>query len=236
MGVDVVKSNMIKGIIFLVIAIGLLLSCENASKNRGARQSASQSREQGKGDFYPFADNGDGTITDEVTGLMWTKSAYSDIKPQSPWECKVAGYSNWRLPTLVELRGLYNSLGMMTKYRATDSKNRTTHPFEWPFHRTCWANSGEQPSIKDGKYDDKWVTSLYEFDFSNGERRIFDVMIRRPIYIRFVRSEGEKGYVGTICPQCGGSGVILRNLGNNLKHEEPCSKCGGTGRITVRDK
>jgi hypothetical protein len=56
-----------------------------------------------------YKDNGDGTITDNVTGLMWQKAvsattgythAQADIYCQN---LALAGYGGWRLPTKVEL-------------------------------------------------------------------------------------------------------------------------------------
>ena len=57
-----------------------------------------------------FTDNGDGTITDNVTGLMWQKVDAGEMT----WENAVnnagavttGGYSDWRLPTRAELAGL----------------------------------------------------------------------------------------------------------------------------------
>lgn len=52
-----------------------------------------------------YIDNGDGTVTDQATGLMWTKKAMHGCMS---WEkavqyCanfKLAGYSDWRLPAV----------------------------------------------------------------------------------------------------------------------------------------
>jgi hypothetical protein len=56
-----------------------------------------------------YTDNGDGTITDGVTGLMWTKAAYTTSTlsaTQAVAHCtsiSVGGHSDWRLPSLIEL-------------------------------------------------------------------------------------------------------------------------------------
>jgi hypothetical protein len=50
-----------------------------------------------------YYDNGDGTVTDKVTGLMWTKEADHG---RMPWDkavkycekLRLAGYKDWRLP------------------------------------------------------------------------------------------------------------------------------------------
>jgi hypothetical protein len=59
-----------------------------------------------------YRDNGDGTITDLVTGLMWQKVDAGEMT----WDNAVAraaasgtgGYSDWRLPTPTELFGIMN--------------------------------------------------------------------------------------------------------------------------------
>ncbi|HKL21965.1 MAG TPA: DUF1566 domain-containing protein, partial [Tichowtungia sp.] len=58
-----------------------------------------------------FTDHGDGTVTDDLTGLMWMK-ANSGYKP---WETALdassvtnGGHVDWRLPTANELRSLVN--------------------------------------------------------------------------------------------------------------------------------
>ncbi len=58
-----------------------------------------------------FVDNGDGTITDKATALMWAKV---DSKEGMEWikalkyaeDAELAGYSDWRLPNVKELQGI----------------------------------------------------------------------------------------------------------------------------------
>ena len=60
-----------------------------------------------------FTDNGDGTITDHITDLVWQKMAYSD---SVTWEqalayadtLYLAGHTDWRLPNIKELQSLTN--------------------------------------------------------------------------------------------------------------------------------
>jgi tetratricopeptide (TPR) repeat protein len=61
-----------------------------------------------------FVDNGDGTVTDKSTGLMWQKSGSPRAKSWNRGRVYVkhlngdrfAGYSDWRLPTIDELASL----------------------------------------------------------------------------------------------------------------------------------
>jgi len=61
-------------------------------------------------DVHPtnYRDNGDGTVTDNVTGLMWQKAADSTTygQVQAVAYCNgltLAGHDDWRLPTQIEL-------------------------------------------------------------------------------------------------------------------------------------
>ena len=72
-----------------------------------------------------YRDNGDGTVSDLVTGLMWTKNidlngdgqidrsdklSFADAMSRAV-QVKTGGYSDWRLPTIKELYSLINFNG-----------------------------------------------------------------------------------------------------------------------------
>ena len=62
-----------------------------------------------------FVNNGDGTVTDTVTGLMW---AAKDNGGLINWHnasiysqrFEAGGYNDWRLPTLIELASLFEPI------------------------------------------------------------------------------------------------------------------------------
>ncbi len=62
-----------------------------------------------------YRDNGDGTVTDLNTGLMWQadpgkKKTYGEIVADVK-KCRTGGYSDWRLPTIKELYSLIDFSG-----------------------------------------------------------------------------------------------------------------------------
>jgi hypothetical protein len=85
-----------------------------------------------------FLDNRNGTVTDPKTGLMWTKDAnffeetvlfhqaLNYIDQMNSGERSNFGYTDWRLPTLEELRSLID----YTKLKKWKHEIPSGHPFQ----------------------------------------------------------------------------------------------------------
>jgi hypothetical protein len=107
-----------------------------------------------------FIDNGDGTVTDTVTNLMW---AASDNMGDISWHnakiyCEnppIAGYrySDWRMPTIEELRTLYDK--KRERYETDCGLRVRIHP---RIRLSCaWVWSSDHKAI-----------SAYAFSFRKG--------------------------------------------------------------------
>jgi hypothetical protein len=81
---------------------------------RGGKKQPGAFAGTGQDQPHDFWDNGNGTITDRITRLVWQKQ---DRGTTASWEdaitaCEesaLGGYSDWRLPNVKELRSIVNS-------------------------------------------------------------------------------------------------------------------------------
>ena len=108
----------------------------------------------GKNDFQ---DNGDGTITDRATGLMWQQA---DSGRGMNWEqalayaanFKLAGHSDWRLPNAKELQSIvdYNRAPAVTQSPAISPLFQVTQlsDGEYPFFWTSTTHLDGPPDLQ----------------------------------------------------------------------------------------
>lgn len=164
-----------------------------------------------------YKNNNDGTITDLNTGLMWQKSAdqnndgvinysdklYYDDAINSASTLKLAGYSDWRLPTIKELYSLILYSGSDVAPNATSSKNLI------PFINTEYFDFG-YGDISAGEriIDAQFATStIYVSTTMNGNKTMFgvnfadgrikgypaDKSVGKKYYVLFVRGGNNYG-------------------------------------------
>ena len=71
---------------------------------------------QYEGNVPSYTDNGDGTVTDDVTGLMWQQDPGEKVEyaqaVAGAEDFALAGYTDWRLPSIKELYSLINFSGV----------------------------------------------------------------------------------------------------------------------------
>jgi hypothetical protein len=93
-----------------------------------------------------YRDNGDGTITDLGTGLMWASSLGEkktwDDAVEGAERYRLAGHKDWRLPTIKELYSLTNFSGGFHRSVADSTPYIDTNYFEFSYGN---ASLGERP-------------------------------------------------------------------------------------------
>lgn len=146
-----------------------------------------------------YRDNGDGTITDLNTGLMWQKNAdekmyWSDAVSNAS-TFNLAGYTDWRLPTIKELYSLMNFNGVTGMSAATSTPYIDTDYFEFKY--------GDE-SAGERFIDSQWATStIYVSTTMGGNITMFGVNFAdgrikgyprdgKLFYVKYVR--GDSGY------------------------------------------
>jgi len=137
-----------------------------------------------------FRDNGDGTVSDRATGLMWSKA---DSKTGMNWEAALAwvqarnaenylGHDDWRLPSAKELQSIvdYSRAPAVTHSPAIDPVFETTRlpDGEYPYF---WSST----THLDGPADRQGTAAVYvafgralgwmQFPPGQGERHLLDV-------------------------------------------------------------
>jgi hypothetical protein len=129
---------------------------------------------QYNGNQPSYTDNGDGTVTDNVTGLMWqqnmgAKMTWTEANTLAS-TLNLAGYDDWRLPTIKELY----SLILFTGAKGDGSNQETytlfidTDYFVQPFGDT--ANTDER--IMDAQ---TWSATEYVGTTMGGNATVFGV-------------------------------------------------------------
>jgi len=149
---------------------------------------------QFNGNQPSYRNNGDGTISDLNTGLMWVQargvmtSVDSAIAGASA--CRVGGYSDWRMPTIKELYSLIDFRG----FCQTSASNST------PYIDTNYFGFA---------YGDTMVGRLIDCQDWSGTRYVGLTMVGDTTYFGVNFADGRiKGY-GTIFPPGSGQKKLL---------------------------
>jgi hypothetical protein len=118
-----------------------------------------------RGDEYgvnDFEDNGDGTITDEATGLMWMQD---DAGVALEWDdalayaenAEYAGYDDWRLPDVKELQSIVDYSGT---YPAIDDSYFNLTALEENEFYYYWTNTSAYFSTDSPGYGYAWYVAF----------------------------------------------------------------------------
>ena len=123
-----------------------------------------------------YTDNGDGTVTDNNTGLMWQQDPgdkmYHADAVAGASSFNLAGYSDWRLPTIKELYSLIRFNGTDPSGLPGDDTSGLT-PFIDSSH---FAFQYGDPSVSERIIDSQWATStIYTSTTMGGSTTMFGV-------------------------------------------------------------
>ena len=150
-----------------------------------------------------YVDHGDGTVTDLVTGLMWQQGISGKMSQAEAAagasSFRLAGYSDWRLPTIKELYSLIDFSGEDIDPLSTSANQPfiDTDVFEFAYGDT---SSGERI------IDSQWATStlyvagnlMFGVNFADGRIKGYGLTSPRggdmQFYVRYVR--GTTAYGG----------------------------------------
>ncbi|MFG0252875.1 MAG: DUF1566 domain-containing protein [Phycisphaerales bacterium JB038] len=145
-----------------------------------------------------YRDNGDGTITDLNTGLMWQadpgeKRTYRQAVSGAR-RCRTGGYKDWRLPTIKEVYSLILFSGTDPDPRSRDTDEQT------PFIDTEYFNfEYGEPDEGERVIDAQYVTSTrYVSTTMNGNATVFGVNFAdgriKGYPMRAPRGQGDKTF------------------------------------------
>ena len=152
-----------------------------------------------QGNQPSYTDNGDGTITDNVTDLMWQQHPGEKITWGEAVEkiktFNLAGYEDWRLPTIKELYSLVQFSGKTGTSSDTSVPYLDTDYFEFKY-----GDAAGEPRFIDSQmatstiYDSTTLngqTTVFGYNFADG--RIKGYEITKDFYVYFVRGNTKYG-------------------------------------------
>jgi hypothetical protein len=129
---------------------------------------------QHNGTIPSFTNNGNGTVTDNITGLMWQKTpdtkTYSWDEAQDYAEnLEIGGYSDWRLATIKELYSLADFRGeLIPQGSSTPYIDTEFFDFEYPnngYAGQYWSSTMYKVTPELPMEDDEKV---FGFNFADG--------------------------------------------------------------------
>jgi hypothetical protein len=138
-----------------------------------------------------YYDNGDGTVTDLNTGLMWQQTPDLDNKPTYPEAvagadtCSIGGYHDWRMPAIKELYSLIDFRGHTGMNAETSIPYIDTSCFDFRYGDE---DSGER--FIDAQY---WSGTQYVGLTMNGDTTEFGVNFADGRIKGYPRDNGPSG-------------------------------------------
>ena len=190
---------------------------------------------QYNGNQPKYRNNGNGTVSDLVTGLMWqrkpeNKMTYKQAVAGAP-KCRTGGYRDWRLPTIKELYSLIDFSG-------TDisplSKTANTPFINTRYFKFNYGNTKNERII-DSQYatGTKYVSTtmfgnatMFGVNFADGRIKGYPIKWKKfyVIYVRGNKKYGKNKFVnnnnGTISDKATGLMWTQTDSGKGLNWQQ----------------
>lgn len=155
-----------------------------------------------------YQDNGDGTVSDLVTGLMWTQDPGEKMTLSEAFKnakrCGLGAHSDWRLPTIKELYSLIQLNGTDPDPMSTDTSG--LKPFiDTDFFKFKYGQEEKGERIIDSQYasSTKYVSTtmdgnetMFGVNFADGRIKGYPIEGRRgegKYYVIYVRNNPDYG-------------------------------------------
>ncbi len=127
------------------------------------------------GNQASYKDNGDGTVSDNNTGLMWTQDPGRKMTHNravaGASKCKVGGYDDWRLPTIKELYSLILFSGTDPDPMSVNTSSQK--PFiDASFFDFQYGNVNQGERIIDSQFA---TSTIYRSTTMHGNKTMFGV-------------------------------------------------------------
>jgi hypothetical protein len=131
---------------------------------------------QNNGIHPKYIDNGDGTVTDSVTGLMWqqdpgAKKTFMDAITGAKTQA-LGGYNDWRLPTIKELYSLIEFTGTDPNVRNGTPLSILTPFIDTGYFVFQYGDTTNNERIIDSQY---WSCNEYVSTTMGGNHSVFGV-------------------------------------------------------------
>lgn len=197
---------------------------------------------QYRGRMARYRDNGDGTVSDLVTGLMWVKARGQRVGWQQgldgAGECRVGGHADWRAPTIKELYSLIDFNGWVQGDERSSTPFIDTDYFDFAYGNTrAGARIIDCQDWSATKYVGTTMgdnPTAFGVNFADGRIKGYGTTLRRAQdkkYMRYVRGNPDYGkndfvdnMIGTVTDRATGL-VWQKKDGGKHKWEQALEYC-----------